>query len=362
MVIQLEHVLNRKWECQVDFTRDETQEAIAQVARGLLDRDLEGDALWRAFAEADLLTLALPERLGGEGLSVTDVGALLTEVGRRAAVVPALATLGFGVLPLVALGDDRQQDELLSGLADGRTFTAALAEPGRPFPAPPSVTAVAEGNDYLVTGRVVAVPYADGAHRILVPTDAGVVLVQPGSDGVSLTATPSSSGSPEFAVTFDGARGELLAGGPEAVQQLYRIALASIGAVADGLLSGATLLAGEHLATRHQFGKPLATFQAVAQQIADVYVTSRTLHVSALSASWRVSQGLDAQDDLDVMAYWIAAEVPAAMQVLHHLHGGIGVDVTYPLHRYYSTAKDLARLVGGASYRLDLVGARCSSI
>ncbi|EKT76577.1 acyl-CoA dehydrogenase [Rhodococcus opacus M213] len=346
----------------MDFTRDETQEAVAQVAAGLLARDLDGDALWAAFADADLLTLALPERLGGEGLSVTDVGALLTEVGRKAVQVPALATLGFGVLPIVALGDDAQQDALLTGLADGRTFTAALAEPGAQFPARPSVTAVADGDGYAVTGRVLAVPFAERAHRILVPTDTGVVLVDPGADGVTLTPTPSASGSPEFAIAFDGARGELLAAGDDAVQTLYRIALASIGAVADGLLSGATVLAGEHLATRHQFGKPLATFQAVSQQIADVYVTSRTLHVSALAASWRVSEGLDAQDDLDVMAYWIAAEVPAAMQVLHHLHGGIGVDVTYPLHRYYSTAKDLARFVGGASYRLDLVGARCSSI
>lgn len=346
----------------MDFTRDETQEAVAQVAAGLLARDLDGDEMWQAFAAADLLTLALPERLGGEGLSVTDVGALLTEVGRSAALIPALATLGFGVLPIVALGTAAQQDELLSGAASGRTFTAALAEPGEQFPSPPSTVAVIDGDTYLVTGRVVAVPYASTAYRILVPTDAGVMLLAPDAEGVALTASPSASGSPEFSVTFDGARGELLATGVDAVATLYRIALASIGAVADGLLSGAVALAGEHLGTRHQFGKPLATFQAVAQQIADVYVTSRTLHVSALAASWRVSEGLDAGDDLDVMAYWIAAELPAAMQVLHHLHGGLGVDVTYPLHRYYSTAKDLARLVGGASYRLDLVGARCSSI
>lgn len=346
----------------MDFTRDETQEAVAQVASGLLARDLEPDALWAAFADADLLTLALPERLGGEGLSVTDVGALLMEVGREAAAIPALATLGFGVLPVVALGDESQQDELLSGVAKGRTFTAALAEPGAQFPQHPSTTAVAAGEQYSVTGKAIAVPFADEAHRIIVPTDAGVVLVAPDADGVTLTRTSSSSGAPEFSVTFAGASGEMLGAGADSVAALYDIALASIGSVADGLLSGATSLAAEHLATRHQFGKPLASFQAVAQQIADVYVTSRTLHVSALAASWRVSEGLDAADDLDVMAYWIATEIPAAMQVLHHLHGGLGVDVTYPLHRYYSTAKDLARLVGGAGYRLDLVGARCSSI
>jgi len=201
-----------------------------------------------------------------------------------------------------------------------------------------------------------------------------VVPVAPDAPGVTLTRSATSSGAPEFTVRMDGVRvpaGDVLAGGLDGVATLYRIALASIGAYADGLLAGATALAADHLTTREQFGKPLAAFQAVAQQIADVYVTSRTLHVAALASAWRVAEGLDADSavdmgsadsDLDVTAYWLATEVPAAMRTLHHLHGGIGVDVTYPMHRYFSIAKDLARLVGGASYRLDLVGARCSSI
>ena len=208
-------------------------------------------------------------------------------------------------------------------------------------------------------------PYADRARFVLGPTDAGVVAVDPAGDGVTLRSSPSAVGDPEFSMRLDTAVGTLLGdgtGGADAVATLYRLALAAIAAYADGLLSGATELTARHVSERHQFGKPLATFQAVAQQIADVYVTARTLHVAALSSVWRVSEGLDAADDLDVTAYWIAAELPPAMRVLHHLHGGIGVDVTYPLHRYSSTAKDLARLLGGASYRLDLVGARCSSI
>ena len=121
----------------MDFTRDETQQAVAQVAAGLLARDLDADA---ALGRARRRRPAVPRtagRLGGDGLWVTDVGALLTEVGRKAARVPALATLALGVLPIVALGDDAQQDALLTGLADGRTFTAALAEPGAQFPARP---------------------------------------------------------------------------------------------------------------------------------------------------------------------------------------------------------------------------------
>ena len=101
--------------------------------------------------------------------------------------------------------------------------------------------------------------------------------------------------------------------------------------------------------------------ELTSEQIADVYVTARTLHLVATSAAWRLAQGLDADDDLAVAAYWLAAELPKALQTCQHLHGGLGVDVTYPLHRYYSHGIDLARFVGGAAYRLDRLGARCSS-
>jgi alkylation response protein AidB-like acyl-CoA dehydrogenase len=110
--------------------------------------------------------------------------------------------------------------------------------------------------------------------------------------------------------------------------------------------------------SRKQFGRPLATFQAVAQQIADVAIVSRTLHLAALSACWRLETGREAGGDLDVAAYWLADQAPGALRTCHHLHGGTGMDVTYPLHRYSALVKDLARLVGGADYRLDRLGAR----
>ncbi|AHD22553.1 acyl-CoA dehydrogenase [Rhodococcus pyridinivorans SB3094] len=346
----------------MDFARDETQEEIAGVAAGLLKRGLTDDALWAALADADLLSLALPERLGGSGFGLGEVATVLTEIGRGAAQTPALATLGLGVLPILALASEQQQDDLLAGVAEGAVLTAALGEPGRAFPEQPAATAVATDGGHAVTGSFVAVPYADRARVVLLPTDAGVVAVAPDAVGMTLRSSPTSTGSPEFSVRADGAVGVLLTeSGTDAVATLHRIALAAVAAFADGLLSGATELTAKHVSERHQFGKPLATFQAVAQQIADVYVTARTLHVAALSSVWRLAEGLDAADDLDITAYWIAAELPPAMRVLHHLHGGVGVDETYPLHKYSSTAKDLARLLGGASYRLDLVGARCSS-
>ncbi len=129
------------------------------------------------------------------------------------------------------------------------------------------------------------------------------------------------------------------------------------------MLAGALDLTSGYIAQRHQFGKPLATFQAVAQQIADIYIASRTLHLAALSANWRLTAGVDARGDIDLAAFWLAQEGPAAMRTCHHLHGGIGVDVEYPMHRYSPMVNDLTRFVGGADYCLDVLTAgvrRCS--
>ncbi len=336
----------------MDFTRNSNQSTVAEMISGLLERDSQPEALWTALSEAGLFQMVLPDDLGGDGLGLPEAATVLTELGKAAAVGPVLATLGFGIIPLTRLAEPAL---IRDTVGSGRILTAALMEPGSPFPAEPKTKAVPDGDLMRVTGTKIAVPYAEQAYRILVPTSAGVVLVDPSAEGVRLVPTPSSSGDPEYAIEFDSAPGQFVT---ENIADLYRIAIAAIGAVADGLAAGAAALTASHLASRHQFGKPLATFQAVAGEIADVYVTARTIHVAAVSAVWQASQENPSRPgDSDVLAYWIAAELPAAMQACHHLHGGIGVDVTYPMHRYYSAAKDLARLVGGASYRLDLVGA-----
>jgi 3-oxo-4-pregnene-20-carboxyl-CoA dehydrogenase alpha subunit len=143
-----------------------------------------------------------------------------------------------------------------------------------------------------------------------------------------------------------------------AVADLYQLTLAGACCLADGAVAGALALTTKHVATRQQFGRPLATFQAVAQHIADVSIASRTLHLAARSSCWRLDSGREAGRDLDVAAYWLADQAPEALRLCHHLHGGTGMDVSYPLHRYSALVKDLARLVGGADYRLGVLGTR----
>jgi alkylation response protein AidB-like acyl-CoA dehydrogenase len=323
----------------VDFTFDATQREIADLAAAVLRR--EPDHPWKALGQAGLLNLAVPERLGGDGLGVVETCAVLAEIGRTGMDTPALATLALGILPIVHLGTAAQQDRLL---AEPSILTAAITGP-------------VAAKDGLLTGQKIHVVYAEHASCILVVSQDDVYIVDPADSGVTLTRTYSSSGTPEYTVRLTDVPGERLG---EAAQ-LQAFALAGACAMGDGLLAGALQLTSEHVRTREQFGKPLATFQAVSQQIADVYVAVRTLHLAAWSAIWRLGAGRDAGPALDVATYWLAQELPPAMHTCHHLHGGIGVDITYPMHRYYALGKDLVRFVGGAEERLDQLGARCLS-
>ncbi|PRX51193.1 hypothetical protein B0I33_101346 [Prauserella shujinwangii] len=350
----------------MDFDLDEHQREIAGLAADVLRRESEPDAAWRALADTGLLALALPPELGGDGLGVLEVAVLLTEVGRAAAALPALPVLALGVLPVEHLGGPDQRAALLPDVAaGGALLTAALHEPSGPFTTRPATTATAEAGIWRLTGVKTAVPYAAEARRVLVPATmpggTGVFLVDPAGEGVTPTATWTSTGNPEYTLRLDGApvtETDLLDSREpgQALAVLHRYALAGVAALGDGALAGALALTTSHLGSREQFGRPLATFQAVAQQVADVYIASRTVHLAALTAAWRLASGLDPDADLDVAAYWLTEEAPRALAACHHLHGGIGVDADYPLHRYSALVKDLARAAGGAATRLDRLG------
>lgn len=339
----------------MDFSPDEGQQAVADVVTSVLTRDNS----WEALVSGGVTALAVPERLGGDGVGLPELMTALTEIGRFGTISPALATLGLGLLPLLGLGSEQQQGHYLAGVPKGAVLTAALNEPGAPMPERPMLSF----SDGKLSGTKVAVPYADQADWLIVTADNGVVVVSPKSAGVEVTKTPTSNGGDEYAVTFTDAAVDGVLRGATA-RRVNQLALAATGAFASGLVAGALRLTADYVANREQFGKPLSTFQTVAAQLAEIYIASRTLTLIASSVAWRLSQGLDAspqtQADIDILGYWLTSQAPPVMQLCHHLHGGMGMDITYPMNRYYSTIKDLARLVGGPQHRLELVGARCS--
>ncbi len=179
----------------------------------------------------------------------------------------------------------------------------------------------------------------------------GVVIVDPAAPGARVTRTPGAG--PEYTLRLDHVPVEHVLGAADTLEDLYQLAVAGACCLADGALSGALALTRDHVAARRQFGRPLATFQAVAQQIADVYIASRTLHLATLSACWLLDAGKDAAGDLGVAGYWCAEEAPRSVRTCHHLHGGTGMDTTYPLHHFSGLISDLVRYLGGAEYQLE---------
>ena len=338
----------------MDFSLTDSQQEIARLAGQLLD---EGKAdPWKELARAGLLALSLPADLGGDGLGVLDTAVLLAEIGRRAAPLPALATLMTGVLPVVRWGNGELRRALLPPAAAGELIlSAGIREPSDPMPRVPATTVAADGT---VSGTKVGVPYCAQAGRVLLPVSfasggTGVVIVDPAADGAHLTRTPSAAGGPECTLRLDRVPVEHVLGGADCLADLYHLAVAGACSLADGAVSAALALTRDHVATRRQFGRPLAAFQAVAQQVADVYIASRTLHLATVSACWLLDAGRDAAGDLTVAGLWCAEQSPPAVRTCHHLHGGTGMDVTYPLHRFSALISDLVRFLGGAEYQLE---------
>ncbi|WP_046302170.1 acyl-CoA dehydrogenase family protein [Mycobacterium sp. UM_Kg27] len=334
----------------MDFTPNPEQQAVADVVTSVLDRDNS----WDALVAGGVAALGVPERLGGDGLGLSELATALTEIGRHGTVGPALATLGLGLIPLLDLASDSQQDRYLSGVPTGAVLSAALNEPGRQLPEYPK-TSFAGGK---LNGIKTGVSYAQTAAWLVVTADKAVVVVAPDADGVTITKTPTSNGSDEYVVTFADVAiedADVLNGA--SVARVNQLALAATGAFGAGLVAGALRLTADYVATREQFGRPLSTFQTVAAQLSEVYIASRTIDLLSTSVIWRLAQGLDAGDDLGILGYWLTSQAAPAMRLCHHLHGGMGMDITYPMDRYYSSIKDLTRLLGGPVHRLDLVGA-----
>jgi len=289
----------------MDFTPEESQQAVA----GLAAEVLTAADPWKELAKAGLLSLG-----------VLDTTTLLTEIGRRVPLVgmKALATLMTGALPVDRWGSSKLKEELLPPVSSG---------------------------EIILTAAIREAPLAADAALILVPVDDGVALVNP--EDATLAPIPTSSGCPSFLVQLNEPPARML-GDLGCRADLEELAVAAACALLDGAVAGALALTRDHVATRRQFGRPLAEFQAVSQQIADVYIASRTMHLATQSACWRVATDRDPGADVRVAGYWCAEQAVKAVRQCHHLHGGLGMDVTYPLHRFSALVMDLTRYLGGA--------------
>jgi alkylation response protein AidB-like acyl-CoA dehydrogenase len=321
-------------------------------------------ALWQQLAEAGLIAAGLPEAQGGAGLGFCVVAGIVEQLGRTAAPVPVLETTVLGGLPLATFGSPAQQEHWLPRVARGEAIlTAALVEAHRE-PGDPGMRARADGKSFRLSGEKLCVPAGEIADAILVPAaleggGVGVFLVETKAQGVSQQPLITTSRQPESLLELREAPAEVLGRleqGPEIVAFIELRATAALCALAVGVCSEALRLTAEYTKTRKQFDQPIATFQAVGQRAADAFIDTEAVRLTALQAAWRIEAGLPAEAAVASAKYWAALGGSRVVRAAQHLHGGVGADREYPLHRYYLYARQLELTLGGATQQLRRLG------
>jgi alkylation response protein AidB-like acyl-CoA dehydrogenase len=372
----------------MDFTLSDEQSAVLEAAGGLFgglvtpDRvqEVEGTddrfdrELWSELAAADLLGLCIPAEHGGGGFAMTEAALLLEAQGRVVAPVPLWATVVLGAMPVAEFGSEPLRAALLPGVASGATvLTAALADVAADVAVGgrgrPGVRAERRPDGgATLTGVAHTVPFAHVADRVLVPAqlDDGVVVavVDPSSTGVRLERALTTNREVHPHLHLDGvevSEDDLLAGGDpsrglEVLEWALLRAWTGLCAIQVGVTEAAIAQAAEYLNTREQFGRPLSTFQGTMLKAADAAIDTESIRVTMWQAAWRLDHGLDAARAVTV-ASWFASE--AGRRVVfatQHLHGGIGADISYPIHRYFLWGKQIELLLGSPSAHLARLG------
>ena len=340
-----------------DFTSTEQLAALEQEGGEQFN-----PALWQTLAEAGLLGVDIPEEHGGMGMGFFALTLLCEEVGRSVAPLPVIPVLVGGAGVISRFAPPQIRERLLPGLASGElVVSSALEEYNNDDPEHPGCRATKNGDGYQVSGSKICVSRASSAGRILVSAvdDDGLVvaLVAPDAAGVSLNPQAVTSGETRHELVLDQvpvAAEDVLATGDLAVsamrwaRQATRTALC---AAAVGLCDKMMRMTGSYTTEREQFGRAIATFQAVSHRVADCYIDTESLRLVTQQAASLIDRGEDAEEEATVAKIWCGDVTHRVSQAAQHCHGGTGVDRDYPLFRYCLQARQI-ELTGGSSARL----------
>jgi len=355
----------------MDFTTTEDQQALVGLATQILSEQstkkrldslqswYDGE-LWLRLAEAGIVGAAMKEDVGGLGLGFTELALTLEQVGAHVAQVPLFETVLCAALPIDEFGSDEQRQRILPDVAAGRALiTAALVESGRDDLRVPITTWDGE----TVSGTKSNVPFADLAQLIVVPamSSDGVVLLLVDPANATLREGTGTHGMPLFEVELSSAPAEVLTEDSEALGWLLDRALTGLAATALGVSGKALKLSATYTTGREQFGRPIATFQAVGHRLADAYIDVEALRLTTLQAVWLLDSGLPGRDEAQIAKWWASEGGHRVAHAAQHVHGGVGIDLEYDLHRYFRWSKHLEFCLGSAQAQLLSLGATLAS-
>ncbi len=368
----------------MDFTLDEEQQAVAELADRILgDRldmerhmQIEADGEWfdrelyRELAAVGLVGIGLGQDVGGGGLDLIAVGQVLEAQGRHVAPLPLWSGM-LAALAVDAFGADEQRRRELPGCAAGSnlltlgmqeylnddiTAPTARVVDGRLVGCKEVVEFAAQSSKIVVTARL-----DDGTDNG-VTTGAGLFLADLSSSAVAMEAGVSTRRQPVHQVSFYGAPCEPLGAADGAsVRWLADRAVGLLCATQVGVVDRALRLAADYTTEREQFGRPVATFQAVTQRLADQFMHVEAVRLCAYAALYDLAEGNDASLRLPIAKWYASRWAHDVAHATQHVHGGMGVSVDYPLHRYTLWNKHIECSLGAGTQQLRTLGARLAA-
>jgi alkylation response protein AidB-like acyl-CoA dehydrogenase len=358
----------------MDFTTTEASNDLGGLARTITEsvctpeRQRELDKLderfdrnlWDKLKEADVLSTAAPELLGGGGFGVLEQVAVLVALGRQMGAVPYLESVVLGAGALARFGSEALQRDWASPAINGEKILAVALD-GEMGEAPVRATG-ASGNGYRLTGSRTQISYGPVADAFLVPaeTDSGVkvFLVEATDAGASATSLKTTGHGSVGHLELQGVEldADRIVGGEDVVAWLTTHGSLGRSAFQLGVLERALELTAEYARERQQFDRPIGSFQAVSSRLADGYIDIKGLRLTLTQAAWRLSEDLPADIDVSSAAFWAADAGHRVAHTTVHVHGGVGIDKDHPVHRYFLAAKQTEFAVGGATGQLLRIG------
>ena len=357
----------------MDFTRTEAAQDLSGLVGTIVDsvctpehqRELDSldqrfdKVLWHKLIDADILSTAAPESVGGGGFGVLEQAAILTALGRQLAAVPYLESVVLGAGALTRFAPAGLQEAWAAPAVAGQ-MVLTVALDGELGQGP--VQATVDGPGFRLTGSRIPVPFGPVADAFLVPaeTDSGtkVFLVGASDAGVTVTAlqTTGLTSSAELDLSGVQVEADRVVGDGEALAWLTARRAVGLSAYQLGVLERALELTAGYARTREQFDRPIGSFQAVSQRLADDYIDIKGLRLACEQAAWRLSEDLPADLEVATAAFWAAEAGHRVAHTTVHVHGGVGIDTDHPVHRYFISAKQTEFALGGATAHLRLIG------
>ncbi len=312
-------------------------------------------ALWRKLIDSDILSSAAASALGGDGFGVLEQVAILVALGHQMAAVPYLESVMLASGALARFGSEQlQQDWGVPAVKGEKILTIALdGEMGE---------GPVQALGGKLTGTRTLVGYGPIADAFLVPaeTDSGtaVFLVAADAPGVTVTALHTTGFNSAGHLALDGVAVDdsRRVGGSEVARWLGTLSTLGRSAFQLGVLERGLQMTAEYAREREQFDRPIGSFQAVAQRLADGYIDIKGLRLTLTQAAWKVSEDIPAEIDVAGAAFWAADAGHRVAHTIVHVHGGVGVDTDHPAHRYFLAAKETEFALGGATGQLRRIG------